>query len=121
MKTIIVIAAISLIFLSGCSSPENDGIYDEFAQCTNDNGMVVYSSMTCSHCAQLKANFGSSFQYVNDIECHPQGPNSQTDLCLEKKIQVTPTFEFADGSVLEGIQSFETLAEKTGCALPEVD
>jgi len=39
-------------------------------------------------------------------------------LCLEKKVDGYPTWDFADGSRVTGEQSLRVLAEKTGCQLP---
>jgi hypothetical protein len=56
--------------------------------------------------------FGNSFEYVT---FH----NYDYDKwCTEKGITGYPTLVFSDGSILIGKQSFEALAEKTGCSLP---
>jgi len=69
-----------------------DGQYDALAQCLSDKEINMYSSFRCGFCARTKSNFGSSMQYINEIECHPQGPNSQIDLCTSKDISGTPTW-----------------------------
>ena len=52
----------------------------------------MYSSFRCGFCAKTRKMFGDSFQYINEIECHPQGENAQTDLCLQKGVENTPTW-----------------------------
>ena len=95
--------------------------YDDFAKCLSENGIKMYGSITCSVCKKQREAFGASFQYINEIECHPRGKNPQTELCLEKNIRKTPTWVIEDGGIeterLEGFQSFETLAKISGCHL----
>ncbi len=62
------------------------------AQCLTQNGVRMYGSYTCSHCLREKQLFGDAFKFINYIECHPQGPNPQTNLCDQKDIKNTPTW-----------------------------
>ena len=65
---------------------------DTLAQCLTEKGVVMYSSYLCSHCQETKDMFGTSMKYIHQVECHPQGPGSQTALCQQKKIEGTPTW-----------------------------
>lgn len=87
--------------------------YDGFAQCLAEKKITMYGAIWCSHCQNQKKEFGSSFKYVNYVEC-PEN----TKICTEKGIQGFPTWMKEDGTKLEGEQSFEKLAELSGCALP---
>jgi hypothetical protein len=95
--------------------------YDGFAKCLNQNGLKMYGQYTCGVCKKQRELFGPSFSYVGEIECHPRGENPQTQLCLERDIQKTPTWLLEkDGEVvkrLEGFQSLEILSEVSGCSL----
>lgn len=91
---------------------------DAFATCLTDAGAVMYGAFWCPHCARTKQNFGSSFKHIEYVECDPNGDNEQSELCIEKEIEGYDTWEFSDGSRVVGEPSFEVLAEKTGCALP---
>ncbi|MEI7513255.1 MAG: thioredoxin domain-containing protein [bacterium] len=90
------------------------GKYDAFAQCLAEKKITMYGAVWCSHCQAQKKEFGSSFKYVNYVEC-PEN----TKICSEKGIEGFPTWLNEDGSKkLVGEQSFEKLAEMSGCTLP---
>ncbi|MBI2632802.1 MAG: hypothetical protein HYW78_00215 [Parcubacteria group bacterium] len=86
--------------------------FDSFAKCLADKGVVLYGADWCPHCQNQKKEFGDSFQYIRYIEC-PQNPN----VCIAKGIDGYPTWIFADGTRLDGEQSFGTLAQKSGCVI----
>ncbi|MBI2452738.1 MAG: hypothetical protein HYV55_00700 [Parcubacteria group bacterium] len=88
---------------------------DAFAQCLQDKGAVFYGASWCSHCQKQKAMFGKSAKYLPYVECSENG----LALCIEKKIDGYPTWEFADGSRLTGEIPLLQLSEKTGCELPQ--
>ncbi len=88
--------------------------YDGFAQCLAQKKVTMYGAVWCSHCQNQKKEFGSSFKYVNYVEC-PEN----TKLCTEKGIEGFPTWITADGQKLVGEQLLEALASTTGCVLPQ--
>ena len=96
-----------------------NGKYDEFAQCTNDNGAKFFGAYWCAACSQQKSLFGASIKNVNYVECSLPDRGGQNDLCNNARIDTYPTWEFADGSRQQGIVSMERLSEKSGCELPE--
>jgi len=71
----------------------------------------MYGSETCPHCQKQKATFGDSFQKINYVEC-----TKEFERC--SKLAGVPTWEFKDGTQLEGLQELSTLANKTNCTLP---
>ncbi len=93
------------------------GKYDDFAKCLTENGVKMYGAYWCPHCLNQKSMFGSSWKYVNNIECSLPNRGGQTDLCNKASIKGYPTWEFADKTRLEGEVSFEYLSEKSGCEL----
>jgi len=95
------------------------GQLDSFAQCLKDKGAVFYGAFWCPHCQNQKAMFGNSARKLPYVECSLPSGNGQTQVCIDKKIEGYPTWEFADGSRLTGEISLPTLAEKTGCSLPQ--
>jgi len=123
INILIISILILLILLSGCSQKEVTEL-DSFAQCLKDEGVKMYGSMTCSICAKQKTLFGTSFQYINEIECHPRGKNPQTELCLQKDIQKTPTWILEKDGIeikrLKGYQTLEKLSELSGCSMEKV-
>lgn len=91
---------------------------DGFAHCLTDKGTKMYGAWWCPHCADQKEMFGYAFQYVNYTECSPEGQRTLNETCTKAGIKGYPTWQFADGSRVEGPQPLSVLSEKTGCKLP---
>ena len=100
------------------------GKYAAFAQCVYRDGMRMYGAKTCSFCIRQRALFGDAMQYIREIECDPRYPNNETERCIAKEIERTPTWMREDetGNTLKryepGVLSLETIAVETGCVLP---
>ena len=114
---ILIVAIILLFSIGGSEYPSSE--LDKFAQCLTEKGVVEYGAFWCPNCAKQKKMFGSSYKYINYIECDARGENEQSELCIEKKVEKYPDWEFADGSRLVGLSSFEELSEKSGCPPPQ--
>lgn len=93
------------------------GKLDTFAQCLKDEGAVFYGAFWCSHCQNQKKMFGRSAKILPYVECSTPDGKRQFPVCVEKKIEGYPTWEFADGSRESGEVPLEKLAQKTGCVL----
>jgi len=92
---------------------------DDFAKCLSTKNAKMYGAFWCPHCKEQKELFDTSFQYVTYVECGVMGDvRAQTQVCKDAGIKQYPTWVFADGSRVEGKQSFQALSEKTGCPLP---
>lgn len=89
------------------------GKYDAFAKCLSQKGATMYGAEWCGHCKKQKESFGSSFSYVNYVEC----PENEA-LCTSQGIRGYPTW-IINGQKYEGEQSFEALNQATGCSLPQ--
>ncbi|NOZ44372.1 MAG: hypothetical protein GXP45_04500 [bacterium] len=74
----------------------------------------MYGTDTCPHCAAQKELFGVSFAKVDYINCQ-----ATPKVCSDANVNSVPTWEFSDGSRLQGTQELKTLGEKAGCKLPE--
>ncbi|OGI68684.1 hypothetical protein A2738_00015 [Candidatus Nomurabacteria bacterium RIFCSPHIGHO2_01_FULL_42_15] len=96
-----------------------DTKYDAFATCLKDQGAIFYGAFWCQHCKNQKKLFGSSQRLLPYVECSTLDGKSQTQACIDKKVESYPTWEFADGSRLNGEIALAQLAEKTSCVLPE--
>lgn len=126
-KKILVTIIVAIIVALGMwyiqQSPIEEGQYDVFAQCITENHLVMYGSESCSFCAKQRKVFGSSFQYVEEIECSREFANSQTDRCIARGIEYTPTWILEDENGEDvfrfgaGVQPLEDLAEASGCPL----
>ena len=111
MKKIALLGLFSVVFFAGCTQQATTVNPEALAKCLTANGVTMYGSATCPHCLAQKAAFGTSFQYVNYVEC-------TKDFSRCSKLKGVPTWEFKDGTQLEGFQQLSVLAEKTACVLP---
>ena len=86
----------------------------ELAKYLNDNGVVKYSAYWCPNCLIQSELFGSqAYKELNVVECARDGINSQTQLCIDKKIQGFPTWEI-NGKLILGGLSLNELSKLTG-------
>lgn len=115
----IVLFIVGVFFLSGKSNSGNSTKLDGFAQCLKDSGTTFYGAFWCPHCQNTKAEFGASAKLLPYVECSTPDGQGQLDICKEKGVQSYPTWEFSDGSRLEGEVPLETLAQKSNCSLPQ--
>jgi len=113
--TVLVLAGIIGFSYRANSAP---GELDSFAQCLKGKNAVFYGAFWCPHCQNQKKMFGSSARLLQYVECSTPNGKGQLEVCIDKKIDGYPTWEFADGSREGGEVPLEKLAEKTSCELP---
>jgi len=117
---IIILAIITaFIFIGKGSDKYSRESIDNFAKCLTEKGTLMYGTFWCPKCAEQKKMFGSSFQFINYVECDARGENEQSELCIEKNVEKYPDWQFPDGSRVVGILSFEELGAKSGCTPPQ--
>ncbi|HVS79905.1 MAG TPA: thioredoxin domain-containing protein [Candidatus Paceibacterota bacterium] len=116
--TVAVIAVVAAIVTAVTIAPQKSGAYDQFAQCIKDSGTTFYGAFWCPHCRDQKAEFGKSAKYLPYVECSTSDGQSQNATCNAAGIQGYPTWVFPDHSTTTGVQTLQTLAEKTSCPLP---
>ena len=86
----------------------------ELAKYLNDKGVVKYSAYWCPNCLNQSELFGKqAYKELNVVECARDGINSQTQLCIDKKIQGFPTWEI-NGKLILGVLSLNELSKLTG-------
>ena len=86
----------------------------EFAKYLKENGVVKYSAYWCPNCLNQSELFGKqAYKELNVVECARDGINSQTQLCIEKKIKGFPTWEI-NGKLILGVLSLKELSKLTG-------
>ena len=86
----------------------------EFAKYLNDNGVVKYSAYWCPNCLNQGELFGKqAYKELNVVECARDGKNSQTQLCIDKKIQGFPSWEI-NGKIIIGVKTLKELSKLTG-------
>ena len=108
-KIILVLIGLLMITLVGCSS--SPGELDGFAQCLTEKGATMYGTEWCSHCKNQKEAFGTSFQYVDYVDC-----DRSKQVCVNAGIKGYPTW-VVDGENYPGEQSLEKLSSLSGCSL----
>jgi len=117
---LLIIGVIATVVVrGGGEGSSGPGKYDGFATCLKEKGAVFYGAFWCTHCQAQKKLFGSSKKLLPYVECYTADAKGTTQECKDKKISVYPTWEFADGSRLNGEIPLATLAEKTSCELPK--
>jgi len=93
------------------------GDYDSMAKCMASKGVKMYGAVWCSHCNEEKKMFGTSWKYMNYVECSVDGGREEAQICKDAGITAYPTWEFADGTKLAQVFTLGELSEKTGCPL----
>ena len=120
---LVVVLVIAAIIIFTLLKKEGSGYsresIDNFAKCLTEKGTLMYGTFWCPKCAEQKKMFGSSFQFINSVECDARGENEQSQLCIEKNVEKYPDWQFPDGSRVVGILSFEELGAKAGCTPPQ--
>tara|TARA_B100000945_G_scaffold193032_1_gene154942 strand:- start:381 stop:770 length:390 start_codon:yes stop_codon:yes gene_type:complete len=86
----------------------------ELAKYLKDNGVVKYSAYWCPNCLHQSELFGKqAYIELNVVECARDGIDSQTQLCIDKKIKGFPTWEI-NGKLILGVLSLKELSNLTG-------
>ena len=112
---ILIISVITALLISTKQVDPNQ--YDQFAQCLTDKGAKFYGTYWCPHCQSQKELFRDSISKIDYIECSLPDKAGQNKLCNDAGIKSYPTWEFADGSRVNGVLPLEELGQKTGCEL----
>lgn len=106
---IMVLLVLGISFILGACTQVGPPKYDEFAQCLTEKEVKMYGTEWCSHCKNQKELFGSSFDFVDYIDC-----DLRSDECQAAGIKGYPTWKI-NGESYPGEQTIEKLASLTGC------
>ena len=111
MKLLIGVVLMLSLLLVSCGGPDPSvaGEYDELAKCLTAEGVKMYGTEWCSHCKNQKEAFGSSFQYVDYVDC-----DDNSAACTAAGVEGYPTWVI-DGQKYPGEQALDKLAGLTGC------
>ena len=107
----LLILAIVLVSAAFYIRSQKPSIYDDFAKCLSEKNAVVYGNDFCQYTGRQLNMFGKSEKYLNYVKCA-----NNKELCDSKQVKITPTW-YINGTKLEGEQSFEKLAEISGCKI----
>ncbi len=114
----VLVVGVASAIAGGVWYDNKPGPLDGFAQCLGEKGATFYGAFWCPHCQIQKKLFGKSAKKLPYVECSTPDGKGRLPVCIEKKIEGYPTWEFADGSRLNGEVPLAKLAEKTSCELP---
>jgi len=109
---IVIAVGVGLLFFS--QQNNKPGPLDALAKCLSQKGVKMYGAWWCPHCQNQKKTFGSSWKYINYVEC-AIGQSGQTKECKDEKIEGYPTWILPDGKRLTGEQSPQSLGSAVGC------
>jgi len=114
---VLIVAAFGAAYYLGVR--KRTGRLDTFAQCVARSGTRMYGLYWCTHCADQKELFGSSFQYIPYVECGIKGQaRGEIEQCKAEGVIEFPTWDFLGKEKITGVKSLPEIAEKTGCSLP---
>ena len=86
----------------------------KFAKYLKEIGVIKYSAYWCPNCLNQSELFGKqAYKELNVVECANDGKNSQTQLCIDKKIKGFPSWEI-NGKIILGVLTLEDLSTLTG-------
>ena len=86
----------------------------KFAKYLKDSGVIKYSAYWCSNCLYQSELFGKqAYKELNVVECANDGKKSQTQLCIDKKIEGFPSWEI-NGKIILGVLTLKELSKLTG-------
>lgn len=88
---------------------------EALAQCLAQVGTTFYGAFWCPHCNEQKALFAEAADSLPYVECSTDDRASQVEVCNEANITSYPTWITQYGERLTGVQSLETLADKSAC------
>ena len=74
----------------------------------------MYGTDRCPHCQTQKAMFGDAFDAVNYVDC-----DEEKRACGLAGVRGYPTWTNEAGDPFPGTQTFENLAEISGCSIEQ--
>jgi len=116
--TVVALLVFGVPMLYWAYATKQPGQYDELAQCLTEKGVIFYGAFWCPHCQNQKKMFGNSAKLLPYEECSTQNQRGQLQICIDKKIESYPTWDFPDGDRISREMTPKELAEKAGCPLP---
>ncbi len=108
--------AMSSSSLQGEGEAQNDLV--AFAKALRDAGVQFFGAAWCPHCNEQKQLFADGYTFLPFVEVtNPDRTPNATGIA--EGVTNYPTWEFQDGSRLEGVQTLATLSTKSGIAIPQ--
>ena len=107
---IILGVAVVIAFLI-YSNAASAGKIDAFSKCLAEKKIVIYGNDWCHFTQGQMHMFGAASKNLNYVVC-----DKNKELCDQKQITITPTWEI-NGKMVREVQSLEQLSALSGCKL----
>ena len=111
-KKILIVSSISVVFILifvgiGFSyiNTLKPALLDDFAKCLSEKGAIMYGATFCQYTGAQKGMFGNSIRFIDS-----------RDFTEDPNIKITPTW-LINGKYYENVQTFNRLADLTGCKI----
>lgn len=95
---VVIIAVVGLGIL--LNRPAGPSKYQDFAKTLVADGAGMYGAFWCPHCQAQEKDFALSRQDMESMGLYHECSNadqSQTQICIDKKVESYPTWYFKDG------------------------
>jgi large repetitive protein len=102
--------------LTAEGEPANDLV--AFARALTDSGARFFGAAWCPFCTQQKELFEDGYKYLPFVEV-TNADRTPNQIAIDENITNYPTWEFDDGTRLEGVQTLATLAQRAGISIPQ--
>lgn len=112
VSSLVIIVAVFTLMAASCGSGVDVTRYDALAKHLTQTGAKMYGASWCSACNHQMGLFGKSAQYVDSVNCANED-GSQNQVCQDANIRAYPTWEFGDGTRVEGTLTLIELANKS--------
>lgn len=121
--SICIILALVVIGILIANSPKSQAkkeAFNGFASCIADSGATYYGAFWCPNCQKQGAMFKNAKDLLPYVECSTPDGSNQLQICKDAGVVKYPTWNFPDGTRVEGVQTFASLSEKTSCPVPDL-
>jgi len=107
-------------YVSTTTTPEGEAAPDlvAFAKALTTAGVKFYGAAWCPACTEQKRLFEDGAQFLPFIEV-TNADRTLNEIGEANDIEVFPTWVFADGTRLTGVQTLSDLSQRSGVAIPQ--
>jgi len=89
-----------------------------FAVALADSGTRFFGAAWCPFCTAQKELFDDGYKFLPFVEV-TNPDRSPNQIAIDEGITQYPTWEFPDGSRVTGLQTLQTLSQRSGVAIPQ--
>lgn len=111
-------AASAILQTTTAAEGEDTSDLVQFAKALTSAGVKYFGTAWCPFCTEQSQLFEDGAQYLPFIEV-TNPDRSLNSVGIAENIQTYPTWEFPDGTRATGVQTLQTLSERSGVAIPQ--